>query len=103
MRIDATPALGTRPERLRTREVDGLAFAFRLLLTEIEFDLELGRELDIGREGLAEPASKALQRTNLAILDERFDLSRFELAAGENSPQREVAVLTLEFLVVLAD
>src|SRR5207344_386867 len=54
-------------------------------------------------ERLPEAAAEALQGPDLALLDELLDLRGLELPAREDPPQREVALLALELLVVLLD
>ena len=49
----------------------------------------------------AHPAAEALQRPDRAASDQLFDFGRLELAAREHLPEREVAFLALEFLVIL--
>src|SRR5207237_8331153 len=72
-------------------------------LAEVELCAEFRRQLDDGRERLAHAAAKALQRPAGAFGDQLFDLLRSEFAARHDLPDREIALLALEFPVVFLD
>src|SRR5208283_188153 len=87
-------ALGTFAERLLAGEIHRRSRLAVLLLVvaEIKFDLELGRQLQDGGERESLFAAEALQRTDMFFRDELFDLLNLKHPAAERFPDREVAL-----------
>ena len=99
----ALAALRAFAQRLLPREINLRHGAVRVrpVLAEIKLRLQFRRELDHGREGLAQSAAKTLQRPDLALGNEFLHLGDFELPPGHDFPQAELALLALKLLVVL--
>ena len=104
MVVDVGAALRTFAEAGLAREVDRFVARFvGLVLAEVEFRFHLVVQLDGSREGTAHLVAEAGERADLLFVDQGVDFGRFELATGDDLPQRIVAAAALEFLVGFAD
>ena len=92
-------ALGTRPQRRLAREVRRRRVVVGVAEIERDF-VGIGQFERCGKR-TTQLAAESFQRTDRAIAQQRIGFGEFQLTAGHDLPEAEVAVLALEFLVLL--
>ena len=81
----------------------GGAIRIGLPLAEVELRFAFRAEFDHRREGPTEFAAEALQWPDGLVGEQVLDLRHVELPARHDLPEGEIALLALEFFVILAD